>query len=296
MIGDAGSSMKFAMFLLVVALAGCAADPGSMPPDEPLDEPNPEPDPARRSQPPPRAQPPESFDFKQLSLNGCQRYGSVSDLPHALFPEIVPSGWKDRNPIPLSALFYSLLDCERFSWGGFERGPFQMVRENHSHFTAPGKCREGDYDEPYVLSKLLVSDAEVAQELSAHWGIPVGVVVASHEGPSGFGSNAYDVKWKGPEGVHADLTHYVDGPGPNRLARTDRYYALGEDGVASIDWTREYTLASAHEEWPMINGTIGPGTLYHKMLGEQYLALGGVMFDVNISATVTIYEDLECES
>ncbi len=238
------------------------------------------------------ARPPPPFNFRQVALEGCKSYGTVVDVPHALFPDIVSPAWADRNPIPLSVIVYRIMECERFVWGSFDRA-VSLVFEFHSHFSAPPQCDAGTRDEEYVLNRLLVSDAAIADDLRARLGVDVIVGPVEMSAPPVDGHDEHHVAWQGPDGFEASLSFFAEPYDAGHHPITMRTYSINADSVVAIDW--EHRLISPPEEIPLSAGEYGDGTLMAQVAPQDALVLADVWYDHSAIGNVEVYGGLTCE-
>ncbi len=226
-------------------------------------------------------------------LRECNGFATYTEIPTALHPGETPAGWKKESPLPSTKLRYYIWECNRFSAGGFERGPFRFVIEGHTKADAPEKCRGGDYDYRNLVSFMAIDDPEIA----ARWATDLGIHV-----------DVFDVQLQ--RSVSLEVNEWRGSFGPTRELKSDllvrwgglpdpvapdigKFFIVHGETVHRLDlMSQSGTMADA--AMPLAHGTMAENTMHGRVIGPDYAGITGIYMDWEFSFELTSYGDLQC--
>jgi hypothetical protein len=251
-----------------VLLAGCAA-------------------PAPSEEAPPG--PPAAGAFAWTGCHG----GTVNVYgPSRLYPSSAPAGWEPAAE-GVTTIRVGLLQCDRVSWGPFERGPVFIAQEWRDDFRAPDACRGDASELRFLLESIWFSDAELAEHARAAHGMP------AHEGIFGVAAGAGGEEWTwGPRGeTPSSLTfpERANAAGDRTDTLLRRLYWAEGDGVAALDL--RYSSSGDSLDHGLAAGFLHPPTLYGRATPSPAFvsARAGLVHGVEATGQILHFEDVRCE-
>lgn len=286
-----GANMRLVLVVAVLALGGCLGD-------------NPEPEPfdALSESSNPSGTAPRAHDATvpySFQLNSCQGMWTRSYWPGTTGPGEAPPGWAAslEDPFIVSVVELSVMECERVSWGAFERKA-TLLFEIHNKFSVPEAC-DSDTQLTSILNSLWVSDPELADYLARTYRLPV------VHGTFTFGLQPDSIPmaatwtWKGDATDPSEVTiHYVGGT-LNDVMFRERYFWENGRGISYMDVN---ATGQTHQEITTFTGPnrLATGTMNEPMLnaqgGPEYRSVAG-HYLVNQDGTGRLREfgDLGCK-
>lgn len=225
-------------------------------------------------------------------LSDCWGLETAMEFPGHSNPGEPPADWGPHRGFG-SDLLMMFYECNRMSWGGYERGPVRMMWETHSNFGVQPKCDNEDRTTIDVLSALFIDDLHLARfaqdELhirtqaadftmvktetagltttAVSWTVGGNVSRLEHRDHPGLGSGDY---------VHAQRMLWVHG---------NTTYALQLDKVRHFG--NGNTMA--------IHGNVEAPALYAKSGTTTYASFGNPVHAMEVTATLDRYGDWRCE-
>jgi len=208
-------------------------------------------------------------------------------------PGTVPAAWNASkgagNDIDLE-----LLDCQKVSWGPFERGPVQLIAEFHNKGDVPEKCNEDRPTFIYNLERLLISDAELARYARESYGIVVDAATIHLEAtPLAGNTTLFQWTWNVTGGPVSKLSLAESSPVTTPNAWGERWVWINGSGLGMLDVSESFRVA--------VDGQLGIGELHMPMLYAQaiptgtYAGLAGQTFGLQATSKHYRFGDQRCE-
>lgn len=234
-----------------------------------------------------------------MELTGCEGGGVNLNAPKAIMPGSAPEGWQTNpdtnNPFPLNAAHVELFQCDRISWGPFERGPLYIMTETHVNFTAPESCRQNrTFIDTVILESIWFSDAEVAAFANATFAMK-----AYFADFNSTFSPVGDVRhwtwtWALPGGQTSEISYYDSGQQINATENpVHREYWDNGPGVSYLEWSQT-------DSYNILNG-VATGALHDPLLwgrsspNPQYAAVTASReYDASASSNIARFADNQC--
>lgn len=274
---------------LMLGVSGCAGKPGDGPRES--STPTAEPPIGTSSSSTTATNPPPTLDEVPLDafLSDCRRWNSAIVGPANVFGGSSPEGWERATA---STLLMGFLECDRVSWGSFERGPVHVLMEFTEDSFAPLTCQQGDFDRYHILRSLWIDDETVASWIKATYGIPALVGDFAVADPGGL---VETWTWSQPGGESSEMTFQDPPPTQNTpLTYIHRAFWFNETGVSYMDIREEY-LNDDYSS-PAAYGMLRPPMQYASMTGQT--AFSGIV-DYTPSAdeafSISRFGDLDCQ-
>ncbi len=231
---------------------------------------------------------------RTVAWTGCSGGNTGFIWPESTGPGDTPPGWEGQADGAFgSTVGIFLVECERLSWGPFERGPIRMVWELHDRFRAPAKCSEGNYTLMWVLASMWFDDKDVAKYVGETYGAPTQY-------------SPIDVRYANASIRHeATWTWGLEGHPASSLAFAQ--FDSPPNGVRIVDeiaWAHNttVTLLTLDTISHNVQGqqVLAPGEMHYPMLYAQtgqtdYLGTADYWDSVELSATIRQFGDLQCE-
>jgi hypothetical protein len=226
-----------------------------------------------------------------IQWTNCFGAGAFSYGPNALSAPTVPDGWQFSWPI--NELYYTMFHCERMSIGPFERGPVRGVIEDFSAIDPPSACAEGDYTQSSMIANWWLDDAEIASLLGS-LGIPIHYVVISVEPTTVTDAGIHVWRW-GTGSQESWMAFETNQALSDGFRRIQRMFWPAENmtaiGVMDLDMRQEFDVATT------AIGHLSPPSLYAFAGAPAPFvgASGAVLSELELSATLQYFGDLQCE-
>lgn len=223
-------------------------------------------------------------------LTGCSSWTTMVGGPAELFGGPLPEAWE-----PLSTPVFQLVqfsECERLSWGAFERGPVHLVFEFSEDFIAPEECQQGDFGRSHILRALWIDDPEVGAWLAATYGLPVRIATIVVDRVD----NAVTVEtWTWAEqGDATSQMHFQYGvPRSEPSTYVHRLYWFGQDAVSYMDFSE--TSASDNGASRASAGVLNEPTIYASWTGlTEYAGVTDRYYDLDTAISIRTFDDFRC--
>lgn len=291
---------SFIVTLAIVLLAGCSSP-------KQMGQPGSDPSSSTATMTPTNSIAPETpgplanETFSGMRLDGTNCNGVALDfeaLPQ-LYNVSRPGDWPphaDETPTgAVMYLYYRLFLCDRLAWDGFERGPVWILLEEHSNFSSPMACREGDHTTAVFLQHLWISDQELVDHAVTAYNMPASFaefeVTTEKQGP------VLQPKWTfglpgGPRSmvVHPDVEGNFIGHGDMIV----RIYWVDGEGASFVDFGEEYNRpqvgpadAWGRLESPLLYGATMPDPTFVTERAELFT-------NVTVAAPIHRFWDTQC--
>lgn len=283
--------VKAAALLLSIAfLAGCAQGPSANGHGQDAKPEASSASPAVAAEPPLSLSVEDAAGYDALTLNECHDgVTTAAYLPAAAIPA---SPWSDPAD-PAVPLYLDLLECARFSWGPFERGPVHILLEYHGSLSPPDACQKGSHDASEALTQVWVDDAEVAAALASRLGLPAKVASFQRTPTALAAETAQQWRFAAAGAQESTLTAASPASADQSWAPTFRLFWFPEPGRAGfLDLTMDqhYAIASKGAV-----GTLAAPLVYAGAGGAPFAATGSVVLAATYTGTFHSFGDLSCE-
>lgn len=226
-----------------------------------------------------------------VAFNRCQGFHTSFDYPPGMAPANPPGNW--RASVTTTAVYLTFLECDRVSWGPYERGPIRMIWEKHNNFQPPSTCQEGAWDLYEALASLWVSDQDLARYLNATYGMTTHYT----EITSTTTSNGVL--------LHMNWTWALPGQTSSSLSVNDAQEFVGPaPEIIRIAWSsdsRLFVLDYAETDQlsaPLTDlafGVLQPPMLYTKAGTRQYAGDATMSQAIQVSASIQGFSDYLCK-
>lgn len=170
--------------------------------------------------------------------SGCRGFRtSIPGLTNTFTFDPQPPGWESDNPTTEFDLrFY---ECDRVSWGTFERGPVQMIVEMGGSFQNPPNCNGEAASLLRNMASWWFSDADVAAYARTVYGAnayATNFTVTRLEQ-----AGAVDQTWEWGEPGARSNVRLIDADAPSDpTSHVTRIFWFVGAGVYAMDWTEEW--------------------------------------------------------
>jgi hypothetical protein len=184
-------------------------------------------------------------------------------------------------------------ECERLSWGGFERGPVHLIFEFSEDFSAPDSCKRGDPGRTHILRALWVDDAEVGQWLAATYGLPVRFATM---GVNETGTAAGTIEtwtWAQP-GDAASEVRFERAAVAQDTPLTYRQRLFWFTSIATNFMDVEESFLNDDYASPVAQGTLQPPTIYTWTGQTTYAAVVDRVWNVQSTFAISLFNDFVC--
>lgn len=273
--------------LLLLVFSGCAESPSS---NEPPELPGPttsESAPTSSSNEGPEPMPPAAAPL-QAVFSQCSEWTTATGGPAGEVPE----NWAATLPAAIQLIQFD--ECQRVSWGAFERGPIRLIFELSEDFTAPGTCEEGDWERAHILRTLWIDDPEVGAWLASTYGLPVRIGLIDIEKTEAPAGTVESWSWAEPSGVPSEI-HFQYPPisGDTQLSYRHRLFWFNGPAANYLDFAESFL--NDDNASPGAAGVLQAPTFYTSSTGMNAYA-GGVdrALDSEISVSVTMFDNSDC--
>jgi len=238
----------------------------------------------------------ESF-AASLDLTDCR--GFKATIPGATetfdFPP-TPPGWDSDNPVTgFDLRFY---ECDRVSWGTFERGPIQMLVEMGGDFQNPESCSGENATLLRNMASWWFSDADLAAFASQAYGVNAYATMFSIDRTEQDGFVDQTWSW-GDVGArsNARLVDADTASGPTTHV-TRIFWFVGE-GVYAMDWSEEWQFPIGSMqglEFRPVTGRLEDPMLFSSTSDfNDFVGQADRYEGMNVAASFYRFGDLSCE-
>lgn len=229
---------------------------------------------------------------RTVAFNECHGLGTAHLFPGDTSPGQPPANWSQHQGFG-SDIHLAIYECDRISWGPFERGPISMVWETHTNVRPPERCDEGARDQFSVLHALWMNDELVLQYVNSTYGLPTRFAQFANNDTRTSQTQHVDWTWQVP-GYPASRLQYDQAlVTPGRARAIERMAWIQNSTVWTLDLDQQRTLTNG--QTVLTPGTLQPPTLYSESGETQYLGRGAASLDAELSATLKKFGDLECK-
>lgn len=292
---------KLVCIVLMLLLSGCSGADDKTKPDGPLTTGNPPGQTGEKSPPieqPPNGTPTATFDSSAV-WSGCRGFRtSIGDAKAMYDLNPPPQGWEeDDNPVTdFDLRFY---ECDRVSWGSFERGPVQMILELGTNFLPPDACAGENATLLREVTSWWFNDAEVAQFARDVYGVNSYAAEISVDLSST--GQATDQTWRwGLPGQAQSEVRFADVDLPSQpTTHTTRVLWFVNNTVRAMDFAQEWVVPPASMHGSAFRPAVG------RLEPPMVYAAAGYMNDfigrseryegMEIAADFYRFGDLFCE-
>lgn len=191
-----------------------------------------------------------------------------------------------------------MAECNRISWGPFERGPIRLLFELHDRLNPPGNCTNHDGTDGFIslwiLNSLWIDDEELANYLKVTYDLPTifAQMSVKDDLQSGIGTQVWS--WNEPGKPSSQVTYYVaNSVNATDVPYTDRMYWYNE---TTLSYVNLRIVANVDQVNPGITpGTMQPPMLYTYNGMTSYIGTGQKFDSMELSANLKRYGDFKCE-
>ncbi|HUR26393.1 MAG TPA: hypothetical protein VM327_10315 [Candidatus Thermoplasmatota archaeon] len=182
--------------------------------------------------------------------------------------------------------------CQRVSWGAFERGPVQMLFESHTNGASPPKCQIQATGAEFFLNSWWISDPGLAKYGREMYGAPTYYApinfTSSSTGPVVQHAASWGLPGKGDS--HFDVVEGQDyhPAGPSPLLR---YFWFEESVVHLMDQHTIQSLPQSAGE--LVTGKMYPPMLLSKVVSD-FVSSGNWAKASSMEADFASFKDLQC--
>ena len=274
------------LLLAMPLLTGCLAeDAPKHPPVGPTPTQTPSP-PDETSDSPPREIPFEVF------WSDCHGIRTAFTFPLDTNPVDHPPGWEPEGRAG-SELGVEVYECQRVSWGPFERGPVHFLFELHGELDPPEKCTEGDPNFIRAFTSFWTDDASLGQYLDDVYDLPVIV------------GNFTETVTSNPETREIHWVWNTNGSQPSEVS----VHTVGEEKQSwGGNLVRMYWFNATHLSYMdidddvrgyKVSSILSPGTMSEPMVfsrtGLPFMGRSVVITEGDMSGKIKTFEGFDCE-
>ncbi len=236
-VGMPVKAHKPAVFALIatltMALSGCLAGPS--PGQDHVDH---KAMPGESSVSEPRTRITGEAPVGTLDLTECNHVSfglTLHAVPHT-WPR--PDSWPDAF---LQRFGYAFYDCERVSWGQYERGPVQILFEGETLELNAYGCTPDRFNSARLVTRVYMDDRELATAWQGFFGDPVSIVEFNFsEEELTEGLNQTRLAWSG-ESVDASYMMMPHGPHSSGTQEKEyRYIWFNDTSILTLDLMIQY--------------------------------------------------------
>lgn len=277
--------------LACLLLAGCAQPDNSRGPDAGMDATT---SPSITNQPiPPSVAIIEGSLPEGAFWTECVGMYTTFIWPGTIGPSSSAFDWPPDDTQWASEVRMIIIECNRFGWGEFQRGPIRFVIEYENNHQFPEGCDGESPAQPWVLTSIWTDDAEVATQLRAVEGMPADVATISLARDE-LGTVLHGTATWGATDSKSVLESYQE-PDPSTKADFGHpprlYWRNGQGGASWIDF-------DVNVEGPTYpSERIATGTIQQPMLMAvlPHYTGQGYTFDAGtFGGPIGRFNDLEC--
>lgn len=234
----------------------------------------------------------------RMSATDCKGVSTVFYGPTMVFSEPMPPGWEERDTIPATEVFLRLYECQKVSWGPFERGPVTMLAEVHGSLDASEGCledRPSDAGPHTWLTTFWFSDRELAEWVKTNYGAPVHYgefKITQDATPAGV---SHTWSWRAPEQEWSFIT-MRDIPISDDHATTyiETWFWFNGLGISYMDFSK--ISMSDDTSAPVVDGHMAPPMMFATASGQgNYAAIADWFPSADFDAPIRRFGDLECK-
>lgn len=235
---------------------------------------------------------------EKMSATDCTGPDTLVYGPTEVFSQAMPPGWEEGEDEPLTDVFLRLFECQKISWGPFERGPVTMLAEIHGSLNAPQSCLE-DHPHDAVayrwLASLWFSDADIANWVAATYGAPVyyGEFETAHEMNPALETHTWSWGLPNQERSYVtmrDVAVSDNHPGPF----TEWWFWFNGQGISSMDSVM--LSMSDDTSAPLVDGHMAPPMMFANATGQSgYAAVADWFPEKDFDGVIQRFGDLECK-
>ncbi len=231
------------------------------------------------------------------SWSGCRGFRAGIPGPTSLFSfEPPPPGWESGNP--LTEFDLRFFECDRVLWGGFERGPVQMLVEMGGSFQNPEACGGEHATLLRNLASWWFSDPQVADYAAAAYGVHAIATnfTIERQGQGGV----VDQTWKwGLAGARSSARLAdVDASGSMTTHVTRIFWFVG-DGVYAMDLRQDWLFPTGSTQGSAarpVTGRLEDPMLYSSSSDlNDFVGRADRYEGLELSAGFVRFKDLACE-
>ena len=278
--------------LIVFLLAGCAHPPEHNP--HTIDNstlPSESASISTSEEPRPSQVPQHALEFQ---LTGCHGVISKFAWPGPEGPGTAPPGWNDTFPTGGfgSNEYVELLDCNRVSWGSFER-PIRFYIESHDKADVPPNCPTSN---TLILQSIWTDDEEFNAFLVREYKIPTRL--AEFQISFDNTTEPMSTTWVwGPHGSkQSELTVYMaQGPSQSPPLNSDVRFVWDNGSGVTYSWFNE-TLVLPKDVNQASNGTLRAPTLHASTGIEQWTGTANTILGDEVAGKLTEYRNYSCDA
>lgn len=285
--------MRFISVAIVLALGGCIDEVTHLEPSETH---------ATKVSEVPNGPPVPDFESPErpmsFQMNACEGFWTRSYWPGTTGPGAAPPNWSiaANTPFVASVVELHLFDCERVSWGTFER-PATMLFEVHNKFDPPSSC-DSDTQLLSMLNSVWISDPGLSRFLATTYGLPALHGVFSHTSETGSPPYADIWTWAGAGTAASDVTVHYLGDALNEVVFQERHFWSNGKGISFMNLN---VTSQAHQETAIVTSPnrLVTGTMNEPMLnaqaGTDYRSVNGhLLTNEDGSGELKEFGDFEC--
>ena len=227
---------------------------------------------------------------REAFWSNCHGIRNAFLFPPGENPNEPPEGWD--SPLALgSDLGFELFQCERISWGTFERGPTYMMIE-YSDIFPPQDCRGPGNFFSQILS-IWFDDPEIAAFVNQTYGLVTHAGNFTETATANGAGKEMQWQWQTgdfpPSKVRVyTLTDEMSEKGGNIV----RFYDINKTRILALDIRFDLV---GH----VFTSLLSPGTMSEPMLfartGLPYLGRADVITGGDMEGKIHFYEDVQCE-
>lgn len=235
----------------------------------------------------------------EIRWSSCTGLGIGIETPAPLVNGARPLGWEKSADIlnaAITDLYYTVIQCERVSWGSFERGPVFTMMERHNDFEAPEKCREDAGQLRVIVQSIWFSDPDLVEFARTRFGMPAFLGEFGFNFSTTASAQMSIWTWKLPGGNVSEMSFPSrDDALLNTAEPVWRQYWIDGEGVSYMDLNEHFQTpepapgaAYGRLPSPMLWGQSMPeDSFFTPDRADQKL-------EASYSASISRFGDLEC--